>query len=152
MSCNFTEKISSLIDGELAPVEAREVERHLLSCSECEQLRADFLNLRSHIASFEASLQPAIQNRALKKILSRQGRVPALHWAFGTQAIAFATLLIAGAIIGLIVYQSDRAPQTHETAVIQTPSPVPSASVEQRKQPAPEASPAREVEQPNKET
>ena len=140
MNCNFTEKISSLIDGELAPVEAREVERHLLSCSECEQLRADFLNLRSQIASFETSLQPAIQNRALKKILSRQGRVPALHWVFGTQAIAFATLLIAGAIIGLIVYQSNRAPETRETAVVQTPSPVLT----------PEASPAREPEQPKK--
>ena len=150
MSCNFTEKISSLIDGELAPVEAREVARHLLSCSECEQLRADFLNLRSQIASFETSLQPAVQNRALKKILSRERRVPALQWAYGTQAIAFAMLLIAGAIIGLIVYQNNRAPQTHETAVVQTPSPVPAASVEQKKQPTPEASPAREAEQPNK--
>jgi len=151
MSCNFTEEISSLIDGELAPVEAREVERHLLSCSECEQLRADFLNLRSQIASFETSLQPTVQNRALKKILSRERCVPALQWAYGTQAIAFAMLLIAGAIIGLIVYQNNRAPQTHETAVVQTPSPAPSASVEPTRQPTPEASPAREREQPNKD-
>jgi hypothetical protein len=56
--CSFTEKISSLIDGELAPAEAREVERHLLNCGECEQVRADFLNLRSQIASFETSTQP----------------------------------------------------------------------------------------------
>src|SRR5215212_3338771 len=98
MSCNFTEKVSSLIDGELAPSEAREVERHLLNCSECEQLRADFLSLRSQIATFEPSLQPAVQNRALKKILSRQPRVHGLQWAFGTQAIAFAALLIVGAI------------------------------------------------------
>jgi hypothetical protein len=151
MNCTLTEKISSLIDGELSPVEAREVERHLLSCSECEQLRADFLNLRSQIASFETSLQPAVQNHALKKILSRERRVPALQWGFGTQAIAFATLLIVGAIIGVIVYQSNRAPQTHEMAVVQTPSPALSASVEQHKQPAPEASPARETEQPNKD-
>ena len=53
MNCSFTEKISSLIDGELSPAEAREVERHLLTCGECEQLRADFLNLRSQIAGFE---------------------------------------------------------------------------------------------------
>ena len=151
MSCNFTEKISSLIDGELAPAETREVERHLLNCSECEQLRADFLNLRSQIASFETSLQPAVQNRALKKILSRERerRVPALQWAFGTQTIAFATLLIVGAIIGLIIYQSKRAPNSEQTAVVQTPSPVPSASAEQTK---PEASPepAKGTEQPNK--
>ena len=31
MNCRFTEKISSLIDGELSPAEAREVERHLVS-------------------------------------------------------------------------------------------------------------------------
>lgn len=145
MSCNFTEKISSLIDGELAPVEAREVERHLLNCSECEQVRADFLNLRSQIASFETPLHPAVQNRALKKILSRERRVPALQWAFGTQAIAFATLLIVGAIIGAIVYQSKREPQTQQTAVVQTPSPLPPASV----QPSPEASPS--PAKPNKE-
>ena len=151
MSCNFTEKVSSLIDGELAPAEAREVERHLLSCSECEQLRADFLNLRSQIASFESSLQPAVQNRALKKILSRERRVPALQWAFGTQAVVFATLLIVGAIIGLMIYQNNRGPQTHEIAVVQTPSPVPSATVEQNKQPPPEPSPAPKAEQPNKD-
>ncbi|HEX5886039.1 MAG TPA: zf-HC2 domain-containing protein, partial [Pyrinomonadaceae bacterium] len=150
--CNFTEKISLLIDGELAPAEAREVERHLLNCSECEQLRADFLNLRSTIASFETSLQPAVQNRALKKILSRdrERRVPASQWAFSTQAVAFAALLIVGAIIGLILYQSKRAPESH-TAVVQTPSPLPSVSTEQNKQ-APEASPepAKEMDQPNK--
>ena len=153
MSCNFTEKISSLIDGELAPAETREVERHLLNCSECEQLRTDFLNLRSQIASFETSLQPAVQNRALKKILSRERRVPALPWAFAAQAIAFATLLIVGAIVGLIVYQSKRAPQSEQTAVVQTPSPTPSASAEKNKQPAPEASPepAKGTKQPNKD-
>src|ERR1044071_8302429 len=151
MNCSFTEMISSLIDGELSTTEARDVERHLINCSECQDVRADFLNLRSQIASFETSLQPAVQNRALKKILSRERRVPALQWAYGTQAVAFAMLLIVGAIIGLIIYQS-RATQTHETAVVQTPSPVPAASVEQHKQPAPEASPAREAEQPNKET
>jgi Putative zinc-finger len=155
MSCNFTEKISSLIDGELAPVEAREVERHLLSCGECEQLRADFLNLRSQIASFESSLQPAVQNRALKKILSRERRVPALQWAFGAQAIAFATLLIVGAIIGLIIYKSNRTPQSTQTAVVQTPVQTPAAApfapAEPNKQPSPEPSPARETEQPNKD-
>jgi negative regulator of sigma E activity len=153
MNCSFTERVSSLIDGELAPAEAREVERHLLRCSECEQLRADFLNLRSQIATFETSLQPAIQNRALKKMLSRERRVPALQWAFRTPAVAFATLLIVGAIIGLIIYQSKRYPNTPETAVVQTPSPVPSATVEPNKQPSPEASPepAKGTEQPNKQ-
>ena len=141
MNCSFTEKISSLIDGELSAGEAREVERHLVTCSECELLRADFLNLRSQLTSFETSLEPQVQNRALKKILTGPRRVPArgLQWSFGTQAVAFATLLIVAAIIGLLAYQnSNREPK--EVAV-QTPSPMPVASVEPPKQPEVKESP-----------
>jgi len=141
MSCSFTEKISSLIDGELSQAEARDVERHVLSCSECEQVRADFLNLRSQIAGYESSLEPTVQNRALKKILAPESRPTRLQWAFSTPAIAFATLLIVGAIIGLLFYQSKRASESKTTAQVQTPAPVPSASVEKEKPPAPEASP-----------
>lgn len=152
MSCNFTEKVSSLIDGELAPQEAREVERHILNCSECEQQRADFLNLRTQITSFKSSVEPAVQNRALKRILAP---VPArrLQWSFGTRAVAFATLLIVGAIVGLVLYQSSRDPQPGPQVAVQTPSPVPAASTELR-QAAPERSPepARKTEKtPNKE-
>jgi hypothetical protein len=148
MSCNYTEKVSSLIDGELAPAEAREVERHLLNCDECGQLRADFLNLRSQIASFETSLQPTVQNRALKKILSTDRRAPArrFQWAFGTQAVAFATLLIVGAIIGLILYQtSNTVDPEKQQAAVQTPSPAPEASI-QKPSPAESTEAAKEPE------
>jgi len=148
MSCNFTEKISSLIDGELTTAEAREVERHLVSCHDCQQLRADFLNLRSQITSFESSLTPEVHNRALKKILAPERRVSirGLQWSFGTQAVAFAALLIVGAIIALVLYQSQR-PQQDESFAISQPSPSPAASVE--KQAAPDATPepARSPEQ-----
>ena len=143
MNCNFTEKVSSLIDGELTQAEMREVERHLLTCGECQQMRADFLNLRSQIANFETSLQPTVQNRALKKILSAERRAPALgmQWGFG-KAVAFASLLITGVILGLLFYQSGKStgPDSEMHAVVQTPSPVPAASVEQPKA-TPEQSP-----------
>jgi hypothetical protein len=144
MSCSFTEKISSLIDGELSTPEAREVERHLLNCSECAQLRADFLNLRSQIVSFETSLQPTVQNRALKKILATPRRAPArgLGWSFGTQAAAFATLVIVAAIVGLLMYKSFDTRTTEQHVAVRNPTPVPSASVQQQKQPEPEPSPA----------
>src|SRR6185295_9311333 len=154
MNCSFTEKISSLIDGELSTTEAREVERHLLGCNECQQVRADFLNLRTHIAGFETSLQPEVQNRALKKILGTEHRVPArgLRWSFGTPAVAFATLVIAAAIIGLLVYQISNKNQreSEQTASVhQTPSPAPSVSGEQsrQQQQQPEASPEPSREQ-----
>src|SRR5215510_1150289 len=133
MNCSFTEKISSLIDGELSPAEAREVERHLLTCSECELLRADFLNLRSQLTSFETSPEPQVQNRALKKILAGPRRAPArrLQWSFGIPALGFAMLLIVAGIIGFFAYQnSTNQREQREVAVVQTPSPTPVASVE----------------------
>jgi type IV secretory pathway VirB10-like protein len=150
MNCSFTEKISSLIDGELSPVAAREVERHLLTCGECEQLRADFLNLRSQITSFETSLQPEVQNRALKKLLARPRRatVGGLQWNFGTQSLAFATLLIVTAIIGFVAYQKSNQREQKEVAVSQTPSPAPAATVEPARQPKTKESP--EPAAPNK--
>ena len=144
MNCSFTEKISSLIDGELSTAEAREVERHLLGCSDCQQVRADFLNLRSQIAGFETSLAPAVQNRALKKILSTPRREPArgFAWSFGTQAVAFATLVIVAAIIGLLMYKSSNTSTNDKQVAVQNPTPVPAASAAPQKQPEPEASPS----------
>ena len=153
MSCSFTEKVSLLIDGELSATETREVERHLLSCNECQQMRADFLNLRSQITRFETSLQPEIQNRALKKILATTERhVPArgLQWSFGTQAIAFASLMIVAAIIGALIYLNSNTQQQH-TAVAGAPSPLPTATAEPSKQPEAKASPEPSKENaPNK--
>jgi anti-sigma factor RsiW len=127
MNCSFTKKISALIDGELSATEAREVERHLLSCSECQQLRADFLNLRSQITSFETSLEPQVQNRALKKILARERTVPArgLRWSFGMPAVAFASLVIVAVIIGLFVYSNKHESGSQQAAVVHAPSPTP---------------------------
>lgn len=144
MNCSFTEKISSLIDGELSTAEAREVERHLVGCTDCQQVRADFLNLRSQIAGFETSLAPEVQNRALKKILATPRRAPArgFAWGFGTQTAAFATLVIVAAIIGFLIYKSSSTPTNDkQVAVQQSPTPVPAATVEQR-QAEPEASPS----------
>lgn len=142
MTCSFTEKISSLIDGELSTAEAREVERHLIGCSECQEVRADFLNLRSQISSFETSLEPAVQNRALKKILATPRRAPArgFTWGFGAQAAAFATLVIVAAIIGFLIYRSSNTPTNDKHLAVQTPTPAPSASVQPEASPSPNKS------------
>ena len=149
MSCSFTEKISSLIDGELAQAEAREVERHVLTCAECEHVKADFLSLRSQIAGFETAANPAITNRELNRILSRGDRASARgrRWGWSTPAIAFATLVIVGTIIGLIWSLNTDSNQS----VAHLPSPTPSPTVEKISQPEPEASP-KEPEASPKET
>jgi hypothetical protein len=150
MNCSFTEKVSSLIDGELTAGEVREVERHLVGCNECQQLRADFLNLRTQIASFETSRRPEVQNRELKKILGTDRRTPArgLRWSFGPSAVAFATLIIAAAIIGLVFYQSfNKHDRNSEVAQQQSPTPAPSGSAEQSKQQPPQTTPEPAREQ-----
>lgn len=154
MNCNFTEKISLLIDGELPPAELRELESHLLVCAECQQTRADFLNLRTQITGFETVLQPAVQNRSLKRILSRERRtpLPQLPWGFG-RAVAFASLLIAATFLGLLLYRNSGpdGSSSKMNASLQTPSPAPSAADEQQpKQAEPKQSPdaTRENEPP----
>jgi putative zinc finger protein len=145
MNCAFTEKISSLIDGELSPVEAREVERHLLTCTQCEEARADFLNLRSEIMSFEASATSAIQNRALEKILAKSttsGSRVTFGWNWGYAAVALASIAIV-ALIGwkLIGFNSDQS-----ASEIARQAPTPAASPEAT--PSPTAEPSQKPENP----
>src|SRR6185369_13336838 len=47
------------------------------------------------------------------------------EWSWGTPAIAFALLLIVGAIFGFVLYQNSN--KHEEIAAVQTPSPTPSA-------------------------
>src|SRR6185503_15950800 len=72
---------------------------------------------------------------------TRRAPAPRLRWSFGTQAIAFAMLLIVAAIIGLLMYQSSNTRTNDQHLAAQTPTPVPSVSPEQ-KQADPESSPA----------
>ncbi|HVF23390.1 MAG TPA: zf-HC2 domain-containing protein [Pyrinomonadaceae bacterium] len=138
MNCGFTEKISALIDGELSPAEAREVERHLLTCGRCAEARADFLSLRSQISSFEASLPGVVQNRALAKILSG-GRVErktsgtgiSWGWNWGYGAAALASIAIVALIIGLAFYRQPEQVAFNAPAPVATPTPSP--EVEQPK-------------------
>ena len=134
MSCSFTEKISSLIDGELSPVEARQVESHLITCAQCAEARADFLSLRSQIANYEPSLTPTVQNRALAKILSKGGRertafgVPRWNWGYGVAVLAsFAIVaLIVGLILGFIPSKQSQQVAVNVPAPASSPTPAPS--------------------------
>jgi len=107
MNCECTEKISLLIDGELSTSDAQELERHLLNCVECQEARADFLNLRSQISEFPVAVRPVAQREALAKILGREepaGRTRGWRWAFNPAMAAVASLLVVGAIIGVLLY------------------------------------------------
>ena len=148
MNCSFTEKISSLIDGELSQVEAREVERHLMGCVQCAEARADFLNLRSQISSYEASLSPEVQNRALARILGGRQRAATRKsgwswgWNWGYAAGALASIAIIALLIGLVGLNFDRG--GNNVAIQNPPAATPVASPA----PTPEPEPVKNEKEP----
>ena len=139
MNCDCTEKVSLLIDGELSPVEAREVERHLLSCTECQEARGDFLNLRDQFTNVPVSFRPVAQREALARIL---GKAPSVtrgftwRWLFNPAVAAVASLLIVAGVIALLLYPGSKpipAPSEEIASAPSrkpTPAPVPSRSAE----------------------
>jgi hypothetical protein len=69
-NCDWTEKVSLLIDGELGSEEANAVETHLGDCFACRMAREDFLLLRHRISSYHADVNLLAQREALQNILA----------------------------------------------------------------------------------
>lgn len=138
MSCDQTEKISLLIDGELATEDARSLELHLATCRQCNQVRADFLGLRSQINSYALAGEQAKLLPALAKVLAKSSTIPAergwRHGFFGLgDALAFnarlatvAALVLLTLAIGTIAFLRYR-PQ-RELAITNPTAPGPSVS------------------------
>ncbi|MGH9971591.1 MAG: zf-HC2 domain-containing protein [Pyrinomonadaceae bacterium] len=123
MSCDQIEKISLLIDGELSGTDALAIERHLVTCTECQQARTDFLGLRSQIITYTPQLDSLATQRALDQIVSNQPAASApktgsrpwrspFVWAFGAQrfnpALAAALVLLVFGAAAFVVYRMQR--------------------------------------------
>lgn len=151
MDCNWTEKISQLVDGELSPDEARAVERHAADCFACQLAREDFLLLRHHLVSYRAESNPLAERQALRKILggdsgargasagwreqaARGFALPRLNPAL-TAAVA---MIAVAVLVGLLML---RGSKPIEVANKSQPSPEKSAGVNTNVVPAPAASP-----------
>ena len=70
MSCNLTEKVSLLLDGELAADEAERLEPHVTACPVCRTAREDFVRLRRQIKAYEYTPNTEARRRALAHILA----------------------------------------------------------------------------------
>ena len=131
MSCDCTEKISQLIDGELSELEARTMQRHLIDCLECQQARTDFLSLRSEIGSYIPSLSPAAQSDALRRIVGRQRQPvsdltsarPSWTWIFSPRALAFATVILLVALAGFVAFRALQQKETTPARIAETTPP-----------------------------
>lgn len=77
MNCDWTSKISSLIDGELSQGESERLQAHLRGCSSCQSAREDFLLLRQQFGSYQWQPSPLAQQEALRTILFTGGSASA---------------------------------------------------------------------------
>lgn len=131
MGCHLTEQVSLLIDGELPPAETRAIERHLLECAECQQVRDEFINLRHQISTFVPTPGRDLRPR-LAHVLStrekpdsqpsRNSRSRGLwRTAFATATVAF---LIVFAIALMLHLRSQKLQKQNSDAVVTTPGSV----------------------------
>lgn len=74
MSCDFTEEVSLLVDGELSPHEAARLRTHIDGCAACKQAHEAFLLLRQELRSYEWTPDPHAQSNALAAILDSHTR------------------------------------------------------------------------------
>ncbi|MDQ3907896.1 MAG: zf-HC2 domain-containing protein [Acidobacteriota bacterium] len=133
MNCDWTEKISMLIDGELGADDARAAEGHLADCAACRRAREDFLLMRREIISYPFEADPVARRRALRKILGVEAAgmgareasssAPSRGWRerLGVFALprlspalaAAVALLVVGVVIGVVTL---RRPERAEVA------------------------------------
>ena len=135
MNCDWTDKISLLIDGELEPFTQREVERHLLTCSECQDVQADFLLFRNKLAAYQpspnwntaAALDKILGGESSKPIPQRARRF-SFGFIFSPRVVAFAALVVIALLVGLLAIESLRSGEQQHQYEAQLPTATPNPS------------------------
>ena len=114
MDCEWMERVSLFIDGELEPDESAKVEKHLNDCAICQAAQGEFLALRKEINAYESRLDPFATSRALTSVLGRK------QFSFWRHRIAvpvpaFALILVAAFILGALALRSRLTTMTTTT-------------------------------------
>ncbi|MBV8859493.1 MAG: zf-HC2 domain-containing protein [Acidobacteria bacterium] len=145
MDCEFTEEVSLLVDGELAPHEAARLSAHVEGCADCRRAREAFLLLRRELRSYELVPDPHAQSSALAAILGPRtfeaqaagraqtprgmfGRLTgSLAGAFGVSRlrpahVAALALLLVGAVLGVRWFKSSSTPTVANTNSLPAPA------------------------------
>lgn len=121
MDCNWTEKISQLVDGELSADETRAVERHAADCFACQIAREDFMLLRRQLVSYRTKSNPLAERQALRKILgdASNARGRSAGWRERAASVfalprlspaltAAAALVLVAVVVGLVMLRGTK--------------------------------------------
>jgi anti-sigma factor RsiW len=101
MNCNFAEKVSMMIDGEIPESEVKAVRIHIAECDECRDIEKAFL-------FFREQLRESATNFAGERIKATAKRPRFWRKGISVPVPAFAgvLLVLVGLSIGLIVWRS----------------------------------------------
>lgn len=119
MDCNFTQKVSQLMDRELSPDEAAATRMHLAACEQCQQTHDDFLRLRNELKAHDFQLAPFAKEHAMTKVVPSRSE-PLWKRRIAVPVPVMVTMLIA--IIALALWLSFRRPQTNGLHTVRVPA------------------------------
>lgn len=127
MNCIETKKnIEALVDGELTGSLKETVERHLLVCRDCCELKEELILLSGFLQTSEiAPSSEALDRRVINAFRSHHKPAPAASWRrifFGSMAIpkpVFAALLILAMAVSWLAFQIGKI----NSATVSVPSP-----------------------------
>jgi len=111
MRCDRVEELSAMLDGELSPDRVRLLESHLAQCRECQIARAEFLNLRSQINSFQQTPDfIGTHNRLAQIVGTPNPAQPSytagfVRWLRPTPSFAGVAILLMLGFVGLLLYR-----------------------------------------------
>jgi len=116
MKClDWKEKISGYIDGEISPVEVREVEVHLEACESCRALERRMRAVGGGVARIEATVSPYFRDKLFAR-LEAEELLPRRRSLFAFSLRWAAVPLAAAAAVGLFMLVS---PEKGKDAIFQ---------------------------------
>lgn len=103
MDCEWTEKVSALVDEELGKEEASSLREHINQCEICRQAEMGFLILRRELKSYTGSeLQHDARSHALKRILDSEN-IPLWKRRIALPVPALALIILAVIVLGALM-------------------------------------------------
>ncbi|HEY0266399.1 MAG TPA: zf-HC2 domain-containing protein, partial [Rhizomicrobium sp.] len=103
MSCDESLRTQSLLDGELQGAAAREAERHMEGCADCQALAADIADVSDALRGAKRRASAALRARIGQALDREAARRPARSFWRGAASGGGITALAAGLAIFVLL-------------------------------------------------